>query len=217
MCSIILRMQEKFMNWRRSKVERKYDQLLNIRTTGIREWKKESNLYNRYEATPYVALKKLLQVYKIDGNDRLVDFGSGRGRVSFFIHHHHRIPVTGVEMNDQTFDEALNNKLSYRLKAKHIPAPIAFDYGLAENYDVADTDNLFYFFNPFSVKIFKKVIQNIMQSVERKKRQVDIILYYPLNEYKQFLKQNTPFQLINRIKTPSGHGKYGKFVIYRLA
>lgn len=196
--------------------ERKIDQTLNIRTNGIREQSDdEAAHHNRYEATPYVALDELFKVYKIDKNDSLVDFGCGRGRTMFYVHHRFHIPVTGIEANDKTFEEALSNKESYRHIASHITAPIDFQYGLAEDFEINKDDNLFYFFNPFSLKIFKKVVHNILRSVYKDKRKVEMILYYPLPEFKRFLKKNTPFKLINKIKVPGIHGKYGKFVIYR--
>lgn len=196
--------------------ERKIDQTLGIKTTGIREWKEETTSYNRYEATPYTALDKLFKKYKLTKHDQVVDFGSGRGRVSFYIHHHFNIPVTGIEMNDKTYDEALYNKAVYRQKTKHLRAPIRFEYGLAEHYTIDAKDNCFYFFNPFSIDIFKEVVRNITQSVENVNRPVDIILYYPLPEFKKYLKKKTRFKLINKIKVPGEHGKYGKFLIFRL-
>lgn len=196
--------------------ERKLDELLHIRTTGLREWKNQTEGYNRYEATPYEALEKLFQSYKLKPTDKVVDFGSGRGRVAFYIHYHFHVPVTGVENNDITFEEALRNKAVYLQQNKHIGAPLRFEYGLAENYEVQPDDNVFYFFNPFSLHIFKQVVQNILHSVEQHKREVDIIFYHPLPEIKKFLKKETPFKLINKIKAYKGHGKYGKFLIYRL-
>src|SRR5690625_4393353 len=196
--------------------ERKIDQTLNIRTNGIREQSDdEAAHHNRYEATPYVALDELFKVYKIDKNDSLVDFGCGRGRTMFYIHHHFHIPVTGIEANDKTFEEALSNKSSYRHIAGHISAPINFQYGLAEDFEICEEDNLFYFFNPFSLNIFKKVVYNIMNSINKNNRTIDMILYYPLPEFKMFLKKNTSFEIINKIKVPKIHGKYGKFVVYR--
>src|SRR5690625_4384027 len=132
--------------------EQKYDHRLNIRTVGIREQKsKEAAHHNRYEATPYVALDELFKVYKIHENHQLIDFGCGRGRTMFYVHHRFNIPVTGIEANDKTFDEALSNKASYRHIASHISAPINFQYGLAEDLEIEKDDNLFYFFNPFSL------------------------------------------------------------------
>ena len=198
--------------------EKKYDQSLNISTIGIREWRKrkEADDYNRYEATPYKALDKLCKKYKFNKQDKLIDFGCGRGRVSFYIHNRFQISVIGIEANDKTFDEALDNEVSYRRISEHIPAPLQFDYGLAEGYEIPITANRFYFFNPFSVDIFERVVNNILLSLKKKERSVDIILYYPLPAYKRFLKDKTPFKLIQKIKVPGIHGRYGKFLIYRI-
>lgn len=195
--------------------ERKYEQLLNIRTTGMREWRNQTH-YNRYEATPYKALEELFRHYKLNKSDRLVDFGSGRGRVPFYIHNRFKIPVTGVEVNDQTFEEALDNKSSYRYKAKDIAAPIRFDFAMAEQFEVDKTDNVFYFFNPFSPDIFKKVVKNILRSVEKEERPVDLILYYPTPRYKEILTKKGAFKLVNKVKVPGATDKLEKFLIYRL-
>ncbi|MDS9471882.1 class I SAM-dependent methyltransferase [Sporosarcina pasteurii] len=196
--------------------ERKYEDMLNIRTTGLREWRNESH-YHRYEATPYRALEELFKVYKLERDDEVVDFGCGRGRVSFYIHNRFKVPVTGVEVNDLTFDEALDNKRSYRYKASHIEAPIRFNYALAEQFDVDETDTVFYFFNPFSVDIFKKVVQNILKSVQVNHRPIDLILYYPTGSYKNFIAKNTPFRLMNKVRVPGAQDKKEKFLVYRLA
>src|SRR5690554_448218 len=178
--------------------------MLHVRTSDLREWRKQTDDHNRYEATPYEALEKLIEHYKFKQGDQVVDFGSGRGRVPFYIHYHFNIPVTGVELNEVTLEESLYNKALYRQKNKHKKAPIRFEYGLAENYDIQPQDNIFYFFNPFSVDIFKQVVHNILQSVEENERTVDIIFYYPLPEFKKFLKKETPFKLINKVKAYRG-------------
>lgn len=195
--------------------ERKYEEMLNIRTTGLREWRNEMH-YHRYEATPYRALDELFKVYKIDKDDVVVDFGSGRGRVPFYIHNRFKIPVTGVEVNDLTFEEALDNKRSYRYMASHIEAPIQFNFALAEQFNLMKEDTVFYFFNPFSVNIFKEVIKNILKSVAEHPRQVDLILYYPTGSYKNYLAKYTSFQLINRVTVPGARDKKEKFLVYRL-
>lgn len=196
--------------------ERERDLELGIRTTGIREWKNEDGPYNRYEATPYLALDKLFKYYSFAEDDQLVDFGCGRGRVSFYIHYHFQIPVVGVENNDRTFDELVDNEAIYLRRNDHMTAPLYFEFGLAENYQIQPTDTVFYFFNPFSLKIFKRVVHNILQSYKKHPRKIDILFYYPLASFKQFLDQ-TPLTLLNRIKVSGvGHGKYGEFLVYRL-
>ncbi|NMA69212.1 MAG: class I SAM-dependent methyltransferase [Desulfitobacterium sp.] len=196
--------------------ERKQDKLLNIKTVGIREWKDSKSQYNRYEATPYKALEVLCENYKFKDAYRVVDFGCGRGRVSFYLHNRFQIPVTGIEANQKTYEEALENKALYRAKAEHIPAPIEFNYGLAQHFKIDEKDNCFYFFHPFSVNIFRKVINNILRSVEKHKRTVDLILYYPIREYRDFLKTSTPFEIINTMKVPGGTDKDEIVIIYRL-
>lgn len=196
--------------------ERKYDQMLHIKTVGLREWRNNTTDHNRYEPTPYKALDELFKSYSFKKSDQFVDFGCGRGRVSFYIHYYFHIAVTGIEMHEKTFEEALYNQAAYQQKMKHIRAPIRFEFGLAEHYEVEKKDNCFYFFNPFSVKIFKQVVANILSSVEKNKRLVDLILYYPLPEFQFFLKKKTPFRLMNRIVVPGAQNKYEQFLIYRL-
>ena len=196
--------------------ERLYDKSLSIKTVGRREWRDRSVKFNRYEATPYDALDKLFDAYKIRKTDKVVDFGCGRGRVVFYIHNRFHVPVTGIEVHDLTYSESVENKSSYRFKNKHIKAPIKFKYCLAQHYQVKPSDNIFYFFNPFKVDIFKKVVKNILASVKEHERTVDIILYYPMPEYKKFLKEETPFRLINKVRLPAVNDSREKFLIYRL-
>jgi SAM-dependent methyltransferase len=193
---------------------RKYDRRLGIKTVGLRERDGRSH-YHRYEATPYEALDRLFHAYKFSRAARVVDFGCGRGRVAFYIHYHFHVPVVGIEEHDKTYEEALQNKSNYRHRANHIKAPIRLKYGLAELYEVKAIDNCFYFFNPFSSRVFKKVVHNIVRSLDRDRRSADIILYYPMPEYKRILKHKTQFRLINKIVVPEIDDKREKFLIYR--
>ncbi|NLJ81382.1 MAG: SAM-dependent methyltransferase [Firmicutes bacterium] len=193
---------------------RKFDRFLGIKTRGLKEWKGHHH-YNRYEATPYQALEKLAQSYRFNTKGRLVDFGCGRGRVVFYLHNRFKIPIVGIEADDVVFGEALDNKQSYRLRAKEIPARIRFKFGLAEDYRIKKADTCFYFFNPFSERIFKKVAENIAESLGKSPRTADLILYYALPEYKKIIKKKTPFRLINKIRIPGAADPLEKFVVYR--
>ena len=196
-------------------MDKRFDDKLLIRTRGIREWRGKTP-YNRCESTPYAALERLFERYTIDGKDKLVDFGAGRGRVAFYIHSKFNIPITGVELNETTLDEALENKQRYRTRMQHLEAPIRFEYGYAENYDISEEDNKFYFFNPFQVKIFKEVVENIVKSAKEDKKEVDIILYYPMPAYKRYLREETNFELIDKVLLEGVKDKREKFLIYRL-
>lgn len=197
------------------KIDKKFDEQLLIRTTGIREWR-EDTPYNRAESTPYLALETLFERYKLSEEDQLVDFGAGRGRVAFYIHNKFNIPITAVELNELTLDEALRNKKGYRTHANHLEAPIQFQYGYAEQYEVTEEDNKFYFFNPFKAEIFEEVVENIVDSAEKVGKEIDIILYYPMPGYKRYLQEKTDFKLVEKVLVDGMKDKREKFLIYRL-
>lgn len=197
--------------------EQDHDRLLRIKTEGIREWQHQSAHYNRYEATPYMALEALFDEYVCTTSDTFVDFGCGKGRFSFYVHHHLHLSVTGVEMNGQLYQEALENLTKYMERAKNSRASIQFEHIFAEGYDIEPDDNRFYFFNPFSIQIFQKVISNILLSVEQYPRSIDVILYYPTSEYIQFLEGNTTFKLVKEVRVPELYDQNNneRFVIFR--
>lgn len=198
--------------------EKDYDRLLRIKTVGTREWLTQSSHYNRYEATPYLALDELFRDYELERTDGVVDFGCGKGRLAFYLHHRFQVSVTGIEMSAQLYQEALENWASYREKFKQVDGAIRFDCCLAQDYEVERTDNRFYFFNPFSIQIFMKVVDLILYSAEEHKRTVDIILYYPTAEYSQFLETGTPFELLKEVKVPVLYEQNDneRFVVFRL-
>ena len=193
------------------------DQKLRIKTTGMREWLNQSVHYNRYEATPYIALDALFSEYELTRTDEVVDFGCGKGRFSFYAHYYFKVSVTGIEMNAQLYQEALENQAEYMQKGKMPIGSILFEQRLAEEYEVRASENRFYFFNPFSVQIFMKVIHNILHSVEQNERSVDIILYYPTIEYTEFLETSTTFELFEEVKVPRFYeiNDNDRFLIFR--
>lgn len=180
-----------------------YDKLLHIHTM---ENKKtvypESHHYNPYEPTPYSALERLLQAYSFDKQDSIIDFGCGKGRLPFYLHYFQHLSVTGIEMDSDFYNDAQHNLQAYKQLTnpeKH-EAGIQFICCLAEEYTISAKDNRFYFFNPFSVEIFQRIVSNIQTSVENTPREVDIILYYPHDSYIHFLEQYSPFELFLEIK-----------------
>lgn len=199
--------------------EQNYDELLNIETEGTQRGYNKSFHYHRYEPTPYHALEKLFAEYELNSSDHIVDFGCGKGRLNFFIHYLFNATVTGVEMNEKLYEEALENKVHYLNKAKDHTGGIQFQCCLAEKYEINPLDNRFYFFNPFTIPIFWKIINNILVSVEKCKREVDVILYYPSEDYIYYLENHTLFELIKEVQLPGLYENNAneRFLIYRLA
>jgi SAM-dependent methyltransferase len=172
--------------------------------------------YHRYEPTPYLALEFLFNEYILKAHDTIVDFGCGKGRLNFYINYIFNANVVGVEMNSEFYIEALANKNSYLENFKNRADKIKFTNCFAEEYKIGKLENKFYFFNPFSVQIFMKVIHNIMASTEEFAREVDVILYYPSEDYIYYLDTQTPFEMIQEINLPDRNPDE-RFLIYRLS
>lgn len=196
-----------------------YDKLLNIKTRGKEEdllWN-EGLYYYPYEPTSYHALEALTRNYEISKEDRFVDFGCGKGRLPLYLYHYFGASAIGIEMDSVLYDKAVLNKKSYSDKhgnAEHVQ----FYYGYAEEYEPDERDNRFYFFNPFSVNVFKKVVEKIMDFFQSKKREIELILYYASNEYLLFLNEETNFVRKMEIRVPFSYhmDQSERFLIYRL-
>ncbi|WP_019413741.1 class I SAM-dependent methyltransferase [Paenisporosarcina sp. TG20] len=197
--------------------ETEYDRLHRIKTVGTLELLNQSSHYNRYEATPYVALDELFNNYELNRKDQVVDLGCGKGRLSFYIHRRYLASVTGVEMSGKLYQDALENMESYDPQGNK-RGLLYFERCLAQEYKVDSMDNVFYFFNPFSVQIFMSVVENILQSVDQHKRPIDLILYYPTTDYIQFLETRNTFTFVKEVKVTALHEKNDneRFLIYRL-
>lgn len=120
----------------------------------------------------------------------------------YYVHNYFHTSVTGIEINEQLYQKAKKNKMNYLKNVNSNHGAINIRYCRAEDYKVKKRDNIFYFFNPFTIQIFKKVIRNILFSIAKNPRNVDIILYYPETTYTNYLKTETSFQLIQKIKVP---------------
>src|SRR5690554_1854039 len=193
-----------------TKSDKKTDKFLNIKTTGTRNNKDKHHF--RYEATPYSDLYLLFQKVTLNESDHFVDFGSGRGRVCFYVHHLFNCYTYGIEINLSIYHEALLNLESY--SGKHDSNDkIQFLMEYAENYEIKEFQNVFFFFNPFTVQIFKKVIYNIIESVNKHPREITIILTYPILDYVSFILQETDFVVVDYIEFNHINKDRNKFII----
>ncbi len=74
-----------------------------------------------------------------------------------------------------------------------------FNSVCAEEYQIKDSDTVFYFFNPFSVKILSKVLASIKESYYNCNRQRKLIFYYPTLEYVGEIMKYDDFDFIDEI------------------
>ncbi|SCH62195.1 methyltransferase [Romboutsia sp. 1001713B170207_170306_H8] len=196
-----------------------YENLFNINTFGEEHWTDKFTHYHPYQATSYSALNTLFKTYKVNENDYVVDFGCGKGRLIFYINYFFKANCYGVEMNKDFYRACIKNKSNYLNKNKKYEDKIEFVNAFAQNYSIGLNDNKFYFFNPFSIQIFIKVIDNILDSLEKNMRPVEIILYYPSDDYIYYLENNTPFIIKNEIILDDLYKKDNneRFLIYKLS
>ena len=197
--------------------DHQFDEHLNIRTTGSQAGFHGSLHHNRYEPTPYALLEILFSEYQLAPEDRLVDFGCGKGRLNFYVHDRFGAEAAGVEMDETFYKEALENRSTFEIKRKNAKRKIDFFRCLAQDYQVDPRDNRFYFFNPFSVQIFMSAVNNILKSVEQAPRPVDLILFFPSEDYIDYLEHRTLFEQLEEIQLPGvKRDLRERFLIYRL-
>lgn len=183
--------------------ERKKDKELNINTRGVVNWPAGVNLdYFRTESTIYADLDRFIEKYDLLPNAKLIDFGSGKGRIIYYLNNQLQIPTTGIEVSSIAYQHLLYNRMSYSKSFPSLARKISILEMKAEDYLIRAEDNIFYFFNPFTIKIFKAILQNIEASVKDHPRIVDIIFYYPGFDYIHYLDKYSDFDLIQTIKTP---------------
>ncbi|MGD6818010.1 methyltransferase domain-containing protein [Metabacillus sp. 84] len=198
-----------------------YDHIMNVKTgRNQKEILQAVHYhYHRYEPTPYRALDALFEYYQLESSDHVVDFGCGMGRLIFYIHYHFNAAVTGIEMNEGLYKNALENLERYGKKTKKNKGSIQFHCCLAEEYQITEEDNRFYFFNPFSIQVFIKIVNNILVSVENSPRETELVLYYPSEEYILFLENQTAYELKEEVYVPELYelNPAEKFIIYRLS
>ena len=154
--------------------EREWDKKLHIRTIGRED--EDNPHYSPYEPTPYSVLSRLADSGHIGRRDHLLDYGCGKGRVAFFMASEVGCRVTGIDHSRKLIDMAKENRrasgLGDRITLKCCPA---------EQYEARD-ENVFFFFNPFSEKVFEGVVRRLVNMDGGK-----LILYYPSEAYVAWL------------------------------
>ena len=162
--------------------ENNWDQLLKIQTTG-RDETNADQYHHPYEPTPYCVLERLADSGLIGQEDMLLDYGCGKGRVEFFLSECTGAKTIGIEYDERIWQDAMENR-----KTATSGARTDFVLNRAEVYEVPETVNRCYFFNPFSVEIFHKVMARILESYYENPREIFLFFYYPADEYVAHLR-----------------------------
>lgn len=154
-----------------------WDKLLRIRTTGRDDSHADQHCYP-YEPTPYSVLERLAASGFVTKKNVLMDFGSGKGRVDFYLTWQVGCRCIGVEYDRRIWQAAVANQQKAAAGSK-----VSFMNMRAENCPVPEEADRFFFFNPFSVEILQRVLMQVVDAWYEKPRQILLFFYYPSDEY----------------------------------
>lgn len=173
--------------------ELQWDKLLKIKTTGRDDTHSNQYCYP-YEPTPYCVLERMANYGILDKKNVLLDYGTGKGRVCFFLSYQTRCHTIGIEYDERIFAAAKENEknaVSGRMTS--------FVEQHAEEYVVPAEADCCYFFNPFSVELLRKVLARIYDSCYENEKSMRLFFYYPSDEYVSCLMTQEQLQFLDGI------------------
>ena len=143
-------------------------------------------------------------------DNTLVDYGCGKGRASILIAYLTRCRVVGIDYNADLIREAERNLKRSRVKG------VTFLHGLAEQYALTREDS-FFFFNPFSEEILRRVLDEIIWSWYENPRRLQLFFYYPTDEDVAMLMNTQELIFTDEIDCSdlfSGNGKRERILVF---
>ncbi len=191
--------------------ENAWDKLLNIKTSGRDDTNADLYRYP-YEPTPYCVLERLTNNGFIRKGDVVLDYGCGKGRVSFFLSYQTKAKTIGIEYDERIYARAVENLKTARAKADFVPTR-------AEEFDVPQDVNRCYFFNPFSVEILRSVMARIIESYYTAPREMLLFFYYPSDDYMCYLATVDELEFYDEIDCGDlfdGNDSRERIMIFRL-
>ena len=169
-----------------------WEHLLNIHTEGDDDGLSDLH-HHRYEPTPYAILERLLDSGYLNHAKHLIDIGCGKGRIPIFFAQTLGISTTGIDFDENLIRIAQHN----HNESKHRDN-IQFICGPAEDYHFTNEDAI-YFFNPFSLKIFQKVLAHIINSYYENQRLIRLFFYYMDDDMLAYMMMQNEFMFVDEI------------------
>jgi Methyltransferase domain len=152
---------------------------------------------HRYQASPWLVLPRGMRGLRVTRDDVLVDFGSGKGRILFQAAKYYEFGrIIGVELSEQLNEIARRNieRNRHLLRCQDVEVVTAD----AASYPIPDEMTVAYFFNPFRGDTFRRTIDHIVESIDRRPRRVTLLYFDPLMD--DYIEQTGRFELVRRSK-----------------
>ncbi len=199
------------MNHRQNE-EAEWEALLGIKTTG-RDDSISNTVNYPYEPTDYSVLNRLANEGYIRKGNLLLDYGCGKGRVSFFLSYQTRCKAVGVDYDERMILSAKENQ-SHAVSGNRT----SFVCENAGTYLIPGKADRFYFFNPFSTEILRQVLNRIRTAYYEKPRDMLLFFYYPSDEYIALLMCEEDLEFVDEIPCQdlfSGYDPRERIMIFR--
>jgi predicted RNA methylase len=129
-----------------------------------------------YRGSSWLVLRELFANLEVAEDDVFVDMGSGMGRVLFMAARRPFRRVIGVEVDEELNEIAQQNieRNRHRLQCQNVEIVTAdvFDWEIPEDVTVV------YIFRPFRSQVFERVLDRLLDSIDRSPRKVRFVYNY---------------------------------------
>lgn len=162
------------------KGEKKYG----INTTGADELKKlagtgiDISHATIYMPVSYILLKNIFDQLPLKPRKHFLDIGCGKGRALCVAAYNHFEKVSGVDFSDNLCQQAKKNL--DKIKQTLPSLQFSIDIKNAEDFVIPQDTDCIFLFNPFDGVIMEKVVNNIVESLDKKPRELDVVYANPI-------------------------------------
>jgi len=175
-------------------------------------------IFFEYGPTDYQMLETLFSKYPFEFEDHFVDFGCGKGRVIIMAAYHGCKHVTGYELDTNRYGKLVENVDNFRKKFDN-ESTFSISNINVEKVQLDDDSNKFWFFEPFHLKVYIRVLNEIQASLQRCIRNVSLFLYHPLESTVKYIDSLNYFEKLESSEfhnfplNPNAY-YYHKYVVY---
>lgn len=138
-----------------------------------------------YRASSWPVLRHIFKELRVSREDVFVDYGSGMGRVLILAARQPFKRVIGVEMSEELNETARDN--IDRNRGHFRCRDVALVSADVRAWEVPDDLTIAYFYCPFPSRIFDRVVDNLIASIDRRPRPMRVVYFFMTDEDRRAL------------------------------